>query len=56
MKPLGIATEVYTIFKEFIISLRLFGLKVPHAAESLEIWSSCSDDVCVQHPLNEWQR
>ena len=56
MKTLGIATEVYTIFKEFIILLRLFGLEVPHAAESLEIWSSCPDGVCVQHPLNKWKR
>ena len=31
-------------------------LQLPHAAKSLEIWSSCPDGVCVQHPLNKWQR
>ena len=56
MKTTRIATEVHIIFKEFIISLRLFELEVPHAAESLEIWSSCPDGVCVQYPLNKWQR
>ena len=34
---------MYTIFKELILLLWLFGLEVPHAAESLEIWSSCPD-------------
>ena len=35
------------LFKESIISLRWFGLEAPHTAESLEIWSSCPDGVCV---------
>ena len=44
-----------TIFNEFIILLWLFGLEVPQTAESLEMWSSWPDGVCVQHPLKKWQ-
>ena len=43
-------------FKSLYVLLRLVGLEVPRATESLEIWSSCPDGVYVQHPLNKWQR